>query len=121
MRPPFPLVLTSGKPLTGFEGTSFDAIMVAFLAALDAGSSNPTAFKNHVQKITGPPGPKLNFTQLGRAIKLVLAGRKINYEGVSGPLDLDKNGDPTSETFELWTVKGGAPVTLKTFKIVGGK
>jgi branched-chain amino acid transport system substrate-binding protein len=110
-----------GKPETGFEGVSFDAVMIAFLAALEARSGDPKVFKNHVQRVTGAPGVKLNFTQLTKAIKLIVAGKKVNFEGVSGPLDLDRRGDPTSETFEVWRVKDGVPVTLKTFKIVAGK
>ena len=110
-----------GKPETGFEGLSFDAVMIAFLAALDAGTNNPTVFKNDIRKVTGPPGVKLNFTQLAKAIKLIVAGKKVNFEGVSGPLDLDKRGDPASETFEVWKVKNAVPVTQATFKIVAGK
>ncbi len=110
-----------GKPETGFEGLSFDAVMIAFLAALDAGTNNPTVFKNDIRKVTGPPGVKLNFTQLAKAIKLIVAGKKVNFEGVSGPLDLDQRGDPASETFEVWKVKNAVPVTQATFKIVAGK
>src|ERR671919_2318618 len=37
-----------GTPLTGFEGASFDAVMLAFLAALDAGSSEPAEVKDRL-------------------------------------------------------------------------
>jgi ABC-type branched-subunit amino acid transport system substrate-binding protein len=110
-----------GKPETGFEGVSFDAVTLSFLAALEARTSNPSVFKNHIQKVTGPPGVKLNFTQLPKAIKLIIAGKKVNFEGVSGPLDLDSHGDPTSETFEVWKVKDSVPQTQATYKIVAGK
>ena len=110
-----------GKPETGFEGVSFDAVTLSFLAALEARTNNPSVFKNHIQKVTGPPGVKLNFTQLPKAIKLIIAGKKVNFEGVSGPLDLDSHGDPTSETFEVWKVKDSVPETQATYKIVAGK
>ncbi len=105
----------SGKPVTGFEGTSFDAVMLAFLAALKAHSSNPALLRNQLRSVSGPPGVPVTWLDLPKAIKLVLAGKEINYEGVWGPIDFDKNGDPGSTLFKIWQYKNGTVNTLKTF------
>ena len=43
-------------------------------------------------------GTKVDFTQAGafkKAIDLINAGTDIDFEGVSGPISFDANGDPT--------------------------
>ena len=41
------------KPFTGFEGTSFDAAMIAFLAAVRGCSSSPAKIKANLRAISG--------------------------------------------------------------------
>jgi ABC-type branched-subunit amino acid transport system substrate-binding protein len=110
-----------GKPLTGYEYVAFDSTMIAFLAALEAKSTNPSVFKNYIQKVTNPPGVTANFTQLGKLIKAALAGQDLNYVGVEGSYGLDANGDPSSTFFEEWQVHDGVASTIGTFQLVGGK
>ena len=45
-------------------------------------------------EIAGPPGQKVSSFAEGKAA--LKAGQKINYEGASGPLDFDANGDAVS-------------------------
>ena len=51
---------------------------------------------------------------MDKAIKLLLSGKDINYEGAWGPIDWDRNGDPGSAVYEIWKYSGGAISTLKT-------
>jgi len=104
-----------GKPVTGFEGTSFDSVMVAFLAALRAHSSSPAKIRANLRAVSGPPGVPVTWLTLPKAIKLVLAGKDVNYEGVWGPIDFDSHGDPGSTLFKIWEYKNGVVSTLKTF------
>jgi ABC-type branched-subunit amino acid transport system substrate-binding protein len=108
-----------GTPLTGFEGASFDAVMLAFLAALDAGSSDPAAIKDSLQAVSGPPGEKYTFEQLDQAVQDVLDGKDIDYEGAWGPIDFDENGDPGSAIYEVWQFDGSEVSTLETFRFQG--
>jgi branched-chain amino acid transport system substrate-binding protein len=108
------------KPYTGFEGTSFDAAMVSFLAALRGCSASPAAIKNNLIPISGPPGTKVTFQNLATGIKLLLAHKKVNYEGAFSPVDFDANGDITSAVFEVWQYKGNGQIaTLKTITFRG--
>ena len=110
-----------GTPLTGFEGASFDAVMLAFLAALDAGSSDPSGIKDSLQGVSGPPGAKYTFEELEQAIQDLLAGEDIDYEGAWGPIDFDENGDPGSAVYEVWQFDGAEVSTLETFVFEGSR
>jgi branched-chain amino acid transport system substrate-binding protein len=108
------------KPFTGFEGTAFDAANVAFLAALRSCSASPAKIKQSLIAISGPPGPKVTFQRLGLAIRLLLAHKKVNYEGAFSPVDFDAHGDISSAVFEIWQYTGkGKIATLKTITFQG--
>lgn len=102
-------------PLTGFEGSSFDATILAFLAALEAGSSDPADIAEHLASVSGPGGDTYTFENLGDAIAALVAGEEINYEGAWGPIDFDENGDPGSAIYEVWEFQDGSISTLETF------
>ena len=109
-----------GSPLTGFEGASFDAVLLSFLAALAAGSSDPDDVKGSLQDVSGPPGEKYTFEQLDQAVQALLAGEDIDYEGAWGPIDFDENGDPGSAIYEVWEFDGTDVATQTTFTFEGG-
>jgi ABC-type branched-subunit amino acid transport system substrate-binding protein len=109
-----------GSPLTGFEGASFDAVLLAFLAALSAGSSDPNDIKEQLQAVSGPPGEKYTFEQLDQAVQDLQAGEDIDYEGAWGPIDFDDNGDPGSAIYEVWEFDGAEVSTQTTFTFEGG-
>ncbi len=102
-------------PFTGFEATSFDGVMLAFLAAVKAGSSDPGEFKNELQAVSGPPGDKFTYLELGEVIQALLAGEDIDYEGAWGSIDWDEAGDPGSDTFDIFQVADGDIEVLETF------
>ena len=108
-----------GTPLTGFEGASFDAVMLAFLAAFDAGSSEPAEIKGSLGAVSGPPGTKYTFEDLDQAVQDLIDGKDIDYEGAWGPIDFDENGDPGSAIYEVWTFDGSEVATEKTFTFEG--
>jgi branched-chain amino acid transport system substrate-binding protein len=108
------------QPYTGFEGTAFDAANVAFLAALKACSAAPAKIKANLVSVSGPPGLKVTFKQLGTAIALLRKNKDINYEGAFSPVDFDSNGDISSAVYEIWRYDGNSKfTTLKTFTFKG--
>jgi ABC-type branched-subunit amino acid transport system substrate-binding protein len=110
---------TEGTPLTGFEGASFDAVMLAFLGALHAGSSDAPEVKDSLQAVSGPPGTKYTFEELDQAVQDLVDGKDIDYEGAWGPIDFDDNGDPGSAIYEVWQFDGSEVSTLETFTFEG--
>jgi branched-chain amino acid transport system substrate-binding protein len=111
----------SKYPVTGYEGTSFDSVMVAFLAALEGGSASPNAIKTHMRAVTDPgPGKTVvTYQNLEQAIRLILAGKPIKYEGVFGPIDFDSHGDVGSAVYRYWDYNGNTVSTLKLFNYGG--
>jgi branched-chain amino acid transport system substrate-binding protein len=108
------------KPYTGFEGTALDAANVAFLAALRACSSSPVKIKANLVRVSGPPGTKVTYAQLAKAIKLVRSGKEIDYEGAFSPVDFDAKGDIGSAVFEIWKYSAAGKIdSLKTVTFRG--
>jgi ABC-type branched-subunit amino acid transport system substrate-binding protein len=76
-----------------FDAQNFDAVMLCYLAAVAAGSADAEDMKGEVIDVSGPPGTKYSFEQLPQAIEALQNGDDIDYEGASGPIDLDETGD----------------------------
>jgi branched-chain amino acid transport system substrate-binding protein len=107
------------KAYTGFEGSAFDAANLAFLAAVKAKSASPARIKAQLRAVSGPPGVKVTYRQMDRAINLLLSGRDVDYEGAWGPADWDQNGDPGSAVFEIWKYGGGKITTSRIITFRG--
>lgn len=107
-------VVKGAKPYTGFEGTAFDAANLAFLAAVKACSATGPKIRTQLRSVSGPPGKKLTYRKLDEAVRLLLTGKDINYEGAWGPIDWDKNGDPGSAVYEIWKYANGSISTQRT-------
>lgn len=95
------------KTRATFDAQNFDATMLCVLASVAAGSSDGSAIQGELTKVSGPPGTKYTFQQLPQAIKDLQAGKDIDYEGASGPVDFDSNGDPSAATYETYAYSGG--------------
>ena len=55
-----------------------------------------------MRQISGPPGKKFTWLQLPEAIRALEAGKDIDYEGASGPIDMDKVGNPTAGYYDVY-------------------
>lgn len=93
----------SGPKARGtFDAQNFDAVTLCVLGAVAAGSNEGPAIAEQIQAVASAPGEKYDYTQMADAIKALQAGEDIDFEGVSGPLDLDDNGDPTIGFYDLY-------------------
>lgn len=104
---------------------AFDGTLMGLLAALKAsvqkaGSDDKAKIASAFNAITSVEiaaqlqsvsreGQAFGFEDLQGAIKAVLAGTDINYEGVSGPVDLDKDGNVESvgANYDVYVFKDG--------------
>jgi branched-chain amino acid transport system substrate-binding protein len=91
-----------------FDGQNFDAVMLCYLSAVAAGSTDGQDMADQLQDITGPPGTKYTWEQLPDAIKALENGDDIDYVGAAGEIDLDDNGDPQEGVYDTLGVKDGA-------------
>jgi len=86
-----------------FDAQNFDAVTLCALGALAAGSNEGEAIQGKLRDVSGPPGRPVTFEQLDEGVRLLRQGQDIDYQGASGPIDLDDKGDPTSATYEVFS------------------
>jgi ABC-type branched-subunit amino acid transport system substrate-binding protein len=103
-----------GLPFQGFTSEAFDSVYLGFLAALQAGSTDPAAIGAEVQSVSGGPGEKYTFEQLPDAINAILAGEEIDFEGSSGPIDFDENGDITANMYDIWVAQADGTTAVES-------
>jgi ABC-type branched-subunit amino acid transport system substrate-binding protein len=99
-----------------FDAQNFDAVVLCFLAAVAAGSSDPEDIRDNLTDVSGPGGDKFTFEQLGDAITALRNGDDIDYDGPSGPIDFDGAGDPTGGSYSVSIYTDGKPEEEREFK-----
>ena len=100
-----------------FDSTVFDDVILCYLGAVAAGSSEGADIADSITDVTGPPGTKYTFEQLPQAIEALQNGDDIDYEGASGPIDWDENGDLTRYVYDIQQFKNGKLVKLDTVEV----
>jgi neutral amino acid transport system substrate-binding protein len=101
--------LATGKPLTSYLQHSWDATALLMLAAQAAKTNTGEGIASKIREVAGGPGEEVS--DLCQAITLLKAGKKINYQGASGNVDIDAQGDIVG-TYDIWQVQPDG--TLKT-------
>jgi hypothetical protein len=91
-----------------FDGQNFDAVILCYLAAVAAGSTDGQEMADALPDVTGPPGDSYTWEQLPEAIEALQNGDDIDYVGAAGEIDLDENGDPSAGVYDTLQAKGGA-------------
>jgi branched-chain amino acid transport system substrate-binding protein len=95
-----------------FAPQVFDCVNIMALAAEQAKSTDAQDFKKVVDGIT-KDGEKC--TSFADCKKLVDAGKDIDYDGASGPLDFTDAGEPGSASIEVYEFdKSGTLQSVKT-------
>lgn len=89
-----------------FAAQTFDAVVLCYLAAVAAGSAEGGEIGPFVPPVSGPRGEELTWEDLPKAVRILEAGREIDYEGASGALDIDVHGDPTAATYDIYEFAG---------------
>ncbi|MCP5028522.1 MAG: ABC transporter substrate-binding protein [Actinomycetia bacterium] len=95
-----------------FAAHAYDCVLTIALAAEQAGTTDPAEFTKFMASISRLGTPCPTWTECR---DLIADGDDIDFEGVSGPLDL-RRGVPTAGVFEImaWTGAGDRE-TLETF------
>jgi len=111
-----------------FTTCSYDAGLVAGLAmaavvaggATDASKITGAMLRDELRKVSNPPGEMIDGGDQDRVTAMLKAlkdKKKINYNGVAGPCDFDKNGDVITPV-NIWKYSGGQ---IETVKMVAAK
>lgn len=78
---------------------SYDAIILIALAAEQGGATDGETIRDNLRSVS--EGGKKCYT-FAECKALIADGTDIDYDGVSGPIEFDNNGDPTVATMGVY-------------------
>lgn len=94
-----------GDDPTAWSAYAYDCVVTAALSIQAADEFTGKALQKTVREVTRPEGEKV--TSFEAASKILADGgtpADVDYQGVSGPIDFDENGDPVG-FLQVFTVK----------------
>lgn len=100
-----------------FDAQVFDGAMLCYLAAVGANSTDPGKISAELPKVANSPGKAFTYLDLPAAVKALRAGQDIDYDGVSGPIELGPNGDTTTALYEQFRFIKGKLTAEKTINV----
>lgn len=101
---------------------SYDAVYLIALALAQAGHTDRAAVVAHLREVSRPDGPSavpILPGDFATAVAAIRAGADVDYQGASGPIDFDVQGDPSAATYRYQEIQQGPDglriETLATF------
>ncbi len=91
----------TGKELTAYVPHNWDAAILMMLAAEASDANTGDGIKSQILQVANAPGTEV--TDACQAMELVRNGEEINFQGASGNVDIDENGDVVG-SYDVWQV-----------------
>lgn len=85
-----------------YAAESYDAVVLVALAAYAANSTDGAEIAKYLQQVSGGSGDGEKVTSFEEGMALLDEGEQIDYDGPSGPITFDENGDPTEATIGIF-------------------
>lgn len=85
-----------------YAAESYDAVVLLALAALAANSTDAKDIASKLQEVSGGSGDGEKATDFASAATIINAGDVVDYDGYSGGIKFDDNGDPTEATIGIF-------------------
>jgi ABC-type branched-subunit amino acid transport system substrate-binding protein len=109
-----------------YDTHAFDAVVLCYLSAVAAGSTKGPEMRKWVRRVSAPPGTKYTWRQLPEAIRALESGQDIDYEGASGPIDMQPldttvAGDPTAGFYDAYRFKDARLAVYGNVSVPPGK
>ena len=89
-----------------YAAESYDAVMLSALAALAADSVEGPDMAAKMQEVSGGTGGGEKVSDFAEAAQIIVDGGVVDYDGPSGPITFDENGDPTEATIGIFEYDG---------------
>ena len=105
-----------GSPPAPYTPQAWDAAALLALAAQSAKDNPGVGIASKIREVANGPGTEV--ADVCEGLKLLAEGKKINYQGASGNVDIDQNGDVVG-VYDVWTV--GDDGKIKTIDKVSPK
>jgi ABC-type branched-subunit amino acid transport system substrate-binding protein len=92
-----------------YAATAYDAVYLLAYAMIKANSTDSKKVAAALRNVakTGANVETINVREFAKAVALLRQGKDINYDGASGFIEFDENGDVTSGTYTLWKISKG--------------
>jgi branched-chain amino acid transport system substrate-binding protein len=100
-------------PASAFVAQAYDATYVAALAIQKAGRADRAAIRAALRQVANAPGEVVGPGEWAKAKAALTAGREVDYEGASGPVNFNDTGDAEGK-IEVWAVTEGRIATVET-------
>ena len=91
----------TGKEMTAYVPHTYDATVLMMLAAEAAKANTGEAIKSKLRDVAAGPGQEVS--DACQAMALLRQGKTVNYQGTSGNIDIDADGDVVG-SYDVWTV-----------------
>ncbi|BDZ55557.1 ABC transporter substrate-binding protein [Agromyces marinus] len=85
-----------------YAAESYDAVVLVALAAFAANSVAGEDIAAYLQQVSGGSGDGDKVDSFAAGAELLVDGTQIDYDGPSGPVTFDENGDPTEATIGIF-------------------
>jgi len=114
-----------GSSTVPYKAECYDALALVALAIQKAGPSflnmpqreQSKVIRDNLRSVANPPGVKVTYNEFSKAFELLSKGEDINYQGVSGPITFDENGDVIEGSIEIWQNFEGRARTIWIVKV----
>ncbi|XFA73561.1 ABC transporter substrate-binding protein [Thermosynechococcaceae cyanobacterium Okahandja] len=90
-----------GGELPAFAAQAWDAAALLVLAAEAANANTGEGIRSKLREVANGPGEEVD--DVCAALALLREGKEINYQGASGNVDIDENGDVVG-VYDIWRV-----------------
>ncbi len=94
---------------------AYDATVIMVLAALSTRTVEPSEYVDEISEVTRGGEKCQSFSE---CLNLVVEGKDIDYDGVSGTIELDDAGDPTEGIYDISRYDAdGIPVKVGSISV----
>jgi branched-chain amino acid transport system substrate-binding protein len=85
-----------------YAAETYDAVVLAALAALAANSTEGSEIASKLREVSGGEGGGTKASDFAAASAIILDGGVVDYDGVSGEITFDEKGDPLGAVIGLY-------------------
>ena len=99
----------AGKELTAFVPHNWDATVLMMLAAEASDANTGEGINGKILEVANAPGAEVS--DACEAMEMVRQGEDINFQGASGNVDIDENGDVVG-SYDVWQVSDDGTLSV---------
>jgi ABC-type branched-subunit amino acid transport system substrate-binding protein len=100
------------EPNSGnFAGNAYDAVYLTALSMVAGGKTDAPTVAANLRGVSAGSGTQVGPTDFTSAVSTLKSGGSVNYQGVSGNVDFDANGDVVAG-YDIWNVSDAGTIVI---------